>query len=125
MSFQLEEFVELSGRSENMDFESIIERFNPETARLLHGIMGCGKESGELLDAYNRYLIYGKELDKKNIIEEIGDVMFYVALICRTMNVSLEQVCSENIAKLSIRYPDKFSNEAALARADKGGSDAN
>jgi NTP pyrophosphatase (non-canonical NTP hydrolase) len=125
MSFQLEEFVELSGRSENMDFESIIERFNPETARLLHGIMGCGTESGELLDAFKRYLIYGKELDYINIKEELGDVMFYIALVCRTLDVSLEEVCSENIAKLSIRYPDKFSNEAALARADKGGSDAN
>jgi NTP pyrophosphatase (non-canonical NTP hydrolase) len=126
---RLEDFVELSGRSENMDFDTMLNRLDHNESyceprginmvRLLHGVLGVGSESGELLDAFKRYFAYGKDLDRDNVIEEVGDLLFYIALICRTMEVSLEEVCSINVAKLATRYPDKFTNEDALNRADK------
>ena len=49
--------------------------------RLLHGAIGLSTESGELLDQVKKNVFYGKPLDKVNILEECGDVLWYVCLI--------------------------------------------
>ena len=58
-------------------------------------------------------------LDVKNIVEEMGDIMWFIALMCKTLNISMEDVAVNNIAKLYERYPEKYSDEDAVARADK------
>ena len=56
-----------------------------------------------------------------HIVEEVGDLLWYVALAAEHLGVSLNQIAKKNIEKLQLRFPEKFSGEAALARADKGG----
>ena len=85
-------------------------------ARLLHGAIGIATESGEILDQLKKHIYYDKELDKLNIAEEIGDVMWYVALLCNTLGIDLEEVMETNIHKLKVRYPEKFSTDKALNR---------
>jgi NTP pyrophosphatase (non-canonical NTP hydrolase) len=51
--------------------------------------------------------------------EEIGDIMWYIALACRTLDFDLSEILDENIAKLQQRYPDKYSDVYAVARLDK------
>lgn len=42
---------------------------------------------------------------------------FYLCVsLCKYFELDLEQICTTNINKLKARYPDKFSNEAALNR---------
>jgi len=41
---------------------------------------------------------------------------------CELLGSTGDRVRAENIAKLQKRFPDKFTNEAAEARADKGGA---
>jgi NTP pyrophosphatase (non-canonical NTP hydrolase) len=85
-------------------------------SQLMHAAMGMVTESGEFIDALKKLTIYGKPIDKTNLVEEIGDCMWYVALACRALDVSLEDVMDRNIAKLRKRYPEKFTQEAALNR---------
>jgi NTP pyrophosphatase (non-canonical NTP hydrolase) len=86
---------------------------------LLHATLGISGEAGELLDSVKKSFIYGKPLDTVNAREEIGDIFWYLALACRTLGVSFEEVMQENIDKLSKRYPEKYTDEHAIARADK------
>lgn len=83
---------------------------------ILHGVIGISTESGELLDALEKTVFYGKELDTVNIREEIGDLMWYVAILCDAIGVKMEDILDKNIEKLSSRYPEKFTTEAALNR---------
>ena len=83
---------------------------------LMHAAMGMVTESGEFIDALKKLTIYGKPLDRTNLIEEIGDVQWYVALACRELGVSFEEVFDRNIEKLKVRFPDKFTSDAALNR---------
>jgi NTP pyrophosphatase (non-canonical NTP hydrolase) len=83
---------------------------------LLHGCTGICTEGGELMDAYKKARFYGKRVDWVNVREEIGDVLWYLALICRAADTTLEDVANTNIAKLRARYPDKFTTEQALNR---------
>ena len=83
---------------------------------VLHGAIGLATESGELLDHLKRVIYYGQAFDPVKIMEELGDLMWYVACICDEMDLSLEQVMEQNIAKLMIRYQDKWNEKDAVVR---------
>lgn len=85
-------------------------------SRLLHGAIGICTETGELQDALKKHVVYNKPLDLVNVQEEAGDIAWYLALLCDAAGYQLEDVMERNIAKLRARYPDKFSEEAALTR---------
>lgn len=87
---------------------------------LLHGAVGISGEAGELLDAVKKYWIYNKPLDVTNVIEELGDLRFYIQAVMNVLGISEQQVIQQNANKLSIRYKQlRYSDEAAQERADK------
>jgi len=86
------------------------------TPRIEHAVMGIVTEAGELMDAVKKTKIYGKELDTVNLIEEAGDLMWYLAILSDDLGVSFEEIWQKNIAKLRKRYPEKYSDELALNR---------
>lgn len=59
-----------------------------------------------------------------DITEDLSMAAQYLTDLAHIIDVDLERIAAENIAKLRARYPDAYSNEAAEARADKGGLDA-
>lgn len=88
-------------------------------ADLMHMAVGVSGEAGELIDAVKKYWVYGKELDRGNIIEELGDIEFYMAGIRLLLGIPRHDVLLANRAKLAQRYGDSYSDEAAIARRDK------
>ena len=107
----------------------IVEEFHFAKADLLHMAVGISKESGELLDSIARLCFYDKDLDTNNVIEEMGDIEFFMSGL-RARIADILEVCpqelhsailSRNVEKLSKRYASGgFSNAEANARADKG-----
>lgn len=57
---------------------------------LLHACAGMVTEAGELIDPFKRAMFYKKELDVVNVIEEIGDGLWYIAVACRVFNLNLD-----------------------------------
>jgi NTP pyrophosphatase (non-canonical NTP hydrolase) len=89
----------------------------PISTRMLHGIVGIATEAGELLDAAKKRMFYGAPLDAVNLVEEIGDVLWYMAILCDELDVTFEMVMETNINKLHKRYKKgKFSKSAAMNR---------
>ena len=93
---------------------------------ILHMTLGIAGESGELVDAVKKYWAYGKLLNVNNVIEELGDLLFYIQGMLSTVTrqadlapETLEDLMITNMDKLSKRYPTGYSDEAAIARADK------
>lgn len=92
-------------------------------AHILHMAVGIAGEAGELLDAVKKYSIYGKPLDLENVIEELGDLEFYMQGLRESLNISRLLTLSKNIAKLSKRYSSgSYSDTEAIARQDKSSS---
>lgn len=87
--------------------------------RVVHGIVGVLTEGGELAEALGASIELGAEIDRENIVEECGDVLWYVAVLLDAIGVDLETVMEANIEKLKKRYGEKFTAAAAVARADK------
>ena len=100
--------------------ERIASELTGEDAHLIHMAIGISGESGELLDAIKKRAVYRKELDRENVIEELGDLEFYLEGIRQGLGVTREQCIDANITKLSKRYASlKYSYDAAQQRADK------
>ena len=110
-------YKELVLKTESKDFDSISTRLNDKRAlRLLHGSCGIATEAGELLDAMKKHIFYGKEVDTVNVVEEVGDLMWYIAIILDELGVEFEDVMDKNINKLKARYGNKFSEDSANSR---------
>jgi len=84
--------------------------------RLLHAGIGLATESAEFLDALKKHVFYGKELDKVNLKEEIGDLMWYCAIALDQLDGTFDEVQNTNIKKLKARYPEKFTEKHAEVR---------
>lgn len=111
-----------------MNYDSLDE-YQAETRRTMSSIgdeklqlavlaLGLTGESGELADMIKKHLGHGHPLDKNKVIKEIGDVLWYAARLADSLKVPLSMVVLENVKKLRIRYPNGFSTEASLNRAD-------
>ena len=83
---------------------------------LINGALGLTGEAGEVSDMIKKHIFHGHDLDRDDLIKELGDVCWYVALISRALGVNLEEVMSLNIEKLKNRYPEGFSEEASINR---------
>lgn len=85
-----------------------------------HMMIGACGEVGELADAIKRHTIYGKELDRANVVEELGDLEWYLAGLRQMIGITHREVLEANVAKLQARYPaGEYSDQAAQDRADK------
>lgn len=94
---------------------------------MAHASLGMVTEVGEFTTEVKRVAIYDKWVTdemKAHMAEELGDLLWYVALAATHLGTSLSKLATANIEKLRLRFPDRYSNEAAEARADKGGLDA-
>lgn len=111
------EFIKSSLITEARDMSPVLERLQDTgTVRLIHAMIGLCTESGEIQDMMKKHIFYGKEIDKVNLKEELGDLMWYMAIACDEAGISLEEVMQTNIDKLRARYGEKFTEEAALNR---------
>lgn len=87
-----------------------------KTIDIFHCIVGMQTELGELADAYKKHIFYGKELDITNVSEEIFDLLWYAVNLARIENIDLVKGMQNNIAKLKVRFPDKFTEQNAIDR---------
>lgn len=112
----LSEYQKQAARTEG-DYPTVAERFvndkEVNSFKLNHAVIGITGEAGELASAIQRAYYYGQGVDKANIVEELGDLLWYIALACNTLGVEMSDVMNRNIAKLQKRYPDKYTDAHA------------
>ena len=114
--WKFEEMVEGLAKSG----EAIQTSLTPEKCHLWHMASCIPGEGGELFDAVKKFVVYEKPLDEANVIEELGDLEFYMQGLRAALGITRQQTLEANMAKLGKRYEaGKFSNEAAQVRADK------
>lgn len=80
----------------------------------------CG-EAGEVAEQVKKHFFHGHELDKRHMIEELGDVAWYLAVLCDAIGSDLDTVMEENLKKLEQRYPEGFDPYRSQHRNELGG----
>ncbi len=82
----------------------------------VHGAMGVSEEAGEILGMVKKLLWYGKKLDESLMLEEMGDLLHYLTMLCNERDWTLEDLMETNAAKLKIRYPNGYNDITAIVR---------
>lgn len=100
--------------------EDIIATLTPEKADMWHMASAITGEGGELFDAVKKHVVYNKPLDRENVVEELGDLEFYMEGLRQRIGITREETLLHNAEKLAVRYRGlQYSDEAAQDRADK------
>lgn len=87
--------------------------FRDQLANLGLGLAG---EAGEVVDLLKKHLFHGHELDHREVVDELGDLLWYLANLAYILDLPLELIASQNVDKLLKRYPDGFDPERSQHR---------
>lgn len=85
----------------------------PKVDQIMNAACGMNGEAGEVIDLIKKWQFQGHYLDEDKILDECGDVLWYVALMCEALGTCIDAVMRRNIDKLAERYPKGF--DAALS----------
>lgn len=77
----------------------------PGTQAVIYPMIGMCNEAGEALGKLKKVLRGDRplEMQRDALIDELGDVLWYLAQTCTDLGVSLDEVARRNLAKLSSR----------------------
>lgn len=132
-----DEYQRLAGRTE-CDQHRSLERMAPYSGpqdlipiRVNHSVVGLAGEVGELASLVQKWIYYGKrfgetepehwEALRHQFALEFGDALWYIAEGLNALDLSMSAVMKQNIAKLKVRYPDKYTDwHAADENRDRG-----
>ena len=88
--------------------------------KLENACLGLAGECGEVCDIVKKALFQGHALDRAGLIEEAGDVLWYLAELAAGLGVSLEDMAVQNVMKLRRRYPNGFDAGRSRNRGADG-----
>ena len=77
--------------------------------RLLDAAAGLAEEAGEVLGHVRKHVMQGRALDRDAVVEELGDALWCLSIVARTLGVPLSDVARLNEEKLRQRHPGGFS----------------
>lgn len=106
----LNEYQQFAGNTANRNLD---EKLN--VAVLALGLTG---EAGEVADHIKKHVGHDHELDKDKVLKELGDSLWYVAVLSNALGFTLQEVAQHNVDKLTKRYPAGFSVEASKNRSE-------
>lgn len=87
-------------------------------APAIEACLGIAGEAGEVIDLIKKSVMYNKPLDHSKLILELGDMFHYFIRLADYYGVSLYSIMEKNAEKLRARFPDGYTNAAAIAQAD-------
>ena len=100
--------------------DTIVAEMSEGDAHLLQMAVGIRSEAVEIFDAVKKAVIYGKDIDRGNVVGDLGDLEFYMEGLRRGLSITRGETLVANIAKLGERYEGHtYSDQAARDRADK------
>jgi|TARA_B100001063_G_scaffold36032_1_gene29623 NTP pyrophosphatase (non-canonical NTP hydrolase) len=102
-------------------FDDIESNSNIKTARLLTAALGLGSETGEFVEIVKKMILQGKPPSDENIFHmkrELGDIMWYWATACASLDLDPFEVINENQKKLEARYGEKFEINRSEVRKE-------
>ena len=102
------------------DYQRMAMRTNDKTMSefdmLRNAVYGLNGEAGEIIDLLKKYEFQGHDLDREELIEECGDVLWYCALFATALSEDLQAIMERNIEKLKDRYPEGFDKARSINR---------
>jgi NTP pyrophosphatase (non-canonical NTP hydrolase) len=90
---------------------SALRTVNPSLSadeRLLDAAAGLAEEAGEVLGLVRKRAFQRRDPGRARFVEELGDLLWCLAVTADSLGVSLGEVAQVNIEKLARRHPAGF-----------------
>jgi NTP pyrophosphatase (non-canonical NTP hydrolase) len=81
--------------------------------QILNAALGLG-EAGEVQNLVKKYIYHKDEEAAKHIIDELGDLLYYITILATAVDERLERVMIYNHHKLFSRYPEGFKEGGGI-----------
>jgi NTP pyrophosphatase (non-canonical NTP hydrolase) len=91
---------------------------NADVGGIVNASLGLSGEVGELNDMIKKWMFHGHDLSIDDVKKELGDCLWYIAMMCESFGFSMEEIAQKNINKLIERYPEGFSEYASQNRKE-------
>ena len=85
---------------------------------LVNAAMGLAGEAGECVDIVKKVRFQNHTLDADHLVEELGDVLWYIAEAATAIGCDLDYIMEINVEKLKRRYPNGFETERSINREE-------
>ncbi len=92
--------------------------FNNKEKEILAWGLGIAGEAGDVAGCIKKTFAHGND-QRKGIRENIGDTLWYAAMISNFFGWDLQEILEENIKKLKKRYPKGFTKKAAQRKGTR------
>ena len=79
-------------------------RLKTEQDHILNAVLGLGGEAGEIIDLHKKMFYHTPKDRHQELIEETGDVCYYLAKLLDLYGLTLEEVLAANKKKLFERH---------------------
>jgi NTP pyrophosphatase (non-canonical NTP hydrolase) len=76
--------------------------------RLLDAAAGLAEEAGEVLGLVRKRAFQQRESSRDRFAEELGDVLWCLAVTADALGLTLDEIARANQRKLEQRHPDGF-----------------
>ncbi len=76
--------------------------------RLLDASIGLAEEAAEVAGLVRKRTFQRRDVSDARLAEELGDVLWCVAVTARCLGLSLSEIAAANVEKLRARHPDGF-----------------
>jgi NTP pyrophosphatase (non-canonical NTP hydrolase) len=93
-------------------------KFETSEKEILTWGLGIAEEAGDVAGCIKKTYSHDND-QKKGIRENIGDVLWYAAMICNFFGWDLQKILNENLAKLKKRYPKGFTTKDASRKGTR------
>ena len=77
--------------------------------RLLDASAGLAEEAAEVLGLIRKRVFQQRDVPDAKLAEELGDVLWCLAVTAHSVGIPLSQVADQNQAKLKARHPGGWS----------------
>lgn len=104
------EYQSLARRTQNNDLNA--------HAKELHALFGMCSEVGEIHSLYQKEF-QGHNLNYDDVIDEMSDILWFMAELADVIGTSLDDVAKHNIEKLRKRYPGEGFDADRSVNRDK------
>lgn len=88
------------------------QKFQDSEKEILTWGLGISGEAGDVASCIKKTVAHNNN-QKEGIKENIGDTLWYAAMICNFYGWELQEILNENLEKLKKRYPEGFTKKDA------------
>jgi NTP pyrophosphatase (non-canonical NTP hydrolase) len=91
--------------------------YDDEDEAILAAALGLG-EAGEVQNLIKKRAFHKHVIAREELVSELGDLLWYLAVLARHFGISLSEVMEKNVEKLEKRYHGRMTAEESINRKE-------